>query len=92
MRPLSIMKKDEGVEEIENAQVIAFPLEPFATSSGTPDETQDDAPPDGGLTAWTCCGAVSLINGFTWGVAAVGFLTFRHIRTLISLLTLLFIM
>ncbi|KAK1067027.1 hypothetical protein LTR74_006741 [Friedmanniomyces endolithicus] len=39
-------------------------------------EAEDDArtasiedPPDGGY-GWVCCGAVALINGFTWGIAA----------------------
>ncbi|KAK4890333.1 hypothetical protein LTR27_010976 [Elasticomyces elasticus] len=31
-------------------------------------ESNED-PPDGGY-GWVCCGAVALINGFTWGIAA----------------------
>ncbi|KAI7200741.1 MFS monocarboxylate transporter-like protein [Hortaea werneckii] len=29
----------------------------------------DDAPPDGGY-GWVCCGAIGLLNAFTWGLAA----------------------
>ncbi|OQN99786.1 hypothetical protein B0A48_14556 [Cryoendolithus antarcticus] len=36
---------------------------------GAPDDPPVEPPPDGGY-GWVCCGAVSLLNGFTWGVAA----------------------
>lgn len=69
---------EEEDEETYKGKAIDFPLEQIPTTktshysqNGIPEE--DDIPPDGGLTAWTCCGAVALINGFTWGVAAVRF-------------------
>lgn len=30
---------------------------------------REEAPPDGGY-AWVCCGALAILNAFTWGVAA----------------------
>ncbi|GAB7324689.1 hypothetical protein MBLNU13_g08558t1 [Cladosporium sp. NU13] len=52
------------------AQVVEFALDPaVAVESGTYAGQVDEPPPEGGY-GWVVCGAVSLINGFTWGVAA----------------------
>ena len=54
------------------AQVVEFALDPaIAVETGTDAGQADEHPPEGGY-GWVVCGAVSLINGFTWGVAAVG--------------------
>jgi hypothetical protein len=66
------MEKRQGdittdVGRIENnAQEVDFALDP-APNGNIP---APDDPPEGGY-GWVVCGAVSLINGFTWGVAAV---------------------
>lgn len=53
------------------AQVVEFALDLALTvESGTDGGQADEPPPEGGY-GWVVCGAVSLINGFTWGVAAV---------------------
>lgn len=52
-------------------QVVEFALDPAVTvESGTDANQIDEIPPEGGYGC-VVCGAVSLINGFTWGVAAV---------------------
>jgi MFS family permease len=52
-------------------QVVEFALDPaVAVENGTDGDQIDEPPPEGGY-GWVVCGAVSLINGFTWGVAAV---------------------
>lgn len=57
------------------AQVVEFALDPaVAVESGADAGQADEPPPEGGY-GWVVCGAVSLINGFTWGVAAVGLST-----------------
>jgi hypothetical protein len=53
-------KIEKTTQEIE--------LAPNPTLNG--DRPEPDDPPEGGY-GWVVCGAVSLINGFTWGVAAV---------------------
>jgi hypothetical protein len=66
------MEKRQGdtttdVGKIENnAREIDFALDP-ALNGNIP---APGDPPEGGY-GWVVCGAVSLINGFTWGVAAV---------------------
>jgi hypothetical protein len=50
----------------KSAQEIEFALNPALYGNST----VPDDPPEGGY-GWVVCGAVSLINGFTWGVAAV---------------------
>jgi len=56
---------DAGKPE-NNAQEIELALD----STLNIDRPAPDDPPEGGY-GWVVCGAVSLINGFTWGVAAV---------------------
>lgn len=72
MRRLSLFKKQQQQqqESTQGAQVIEFALDPTVTSENAQEEAPIDDPPDGGY-GWVVCGAVSLINGFTWGVAAV---------------------
>jgi hypothetical protein len=50
----------------KTAQEIELALNPALNG----DRPEPDDPPEGGY-GWVVCGAVSLINGFTWGVAAV---------------------
>jgi hypothetical protein len=57
---------DSGVEAGSNAQTVEVALDPALNG----DRPEPDDPPEGGY-GWVVCGAVSLINGFTWGVAAV---------------------
>lgn len=76
MRRLSLFKKTPHVtQEDGDVQEVGYPLDSASTTQdcqpGTPAEEEENPPPDGGVTAWTCCLAVFLINGFTWGVAAV---------------------
>ena len=64
-------------------QVVEFALDPaVAVENGADAGHADERPPEG--YGWVVCGAVSLINGFTWGVAAVGLSTlvyaYWHIR------------
>ncbi|KAK5119258.1 hypothetical protein LTR85_007872 [Meristemomyces frigidus] len=67
MRRLSILEKhsnatsdtapstpDDGASTTEADAAVVSPTEP---------------PPDGGY-GWVCCGAVSILNCFTWGIAA----------------------
>lgn len=67
MRHLSLFTKadEANITPIEASNASNFTEGTNVT--GTP---LDDAPPDGGY-GWVCCIAVSLLNGFTWGVAAV---------------------
>jgi len=54
-------------------QVVEFALDPAVTVESGTDGSLSDEPPEGGY-GWVVCGAVALINGFTWGVAAVSLL------------------
>lgn len=69
-RPSLFKKQQQRQEETQGAQVIEFALDPTVPSENAQEEAPIDDPPDGGY-GWVVCGAVSLINGFTWGVAAV---------------------
>ena len=69
MRRPSLLKSKSTTPE--QTQVVEFALDPAViVESGTNGDQIDEAPPEGGY-GWVVCGAVSLINGFTWGVAAV---------------------
>jgi len=46
----------------------------LATEASNADVVPSDGPPDGGY-GWVCCAAVSIINCFTWGIAAVRSMT-----------------
>lgn len=88
MRRPSLFKKQQQNnqqqgEDLEGAEVIEFALDTAGTTDHAHQEEPIDAPPDGGY-GWVVCGAVSLINGFTWGVAAVS--TARSITDSTSLL------
>jgi hypothetical protein len=70
-RPSLLNKKTTNTTQAETVQVIEFALDPAVTAEDN-SNGQDplDEPPEGGY-GWVVVGAVSLINGFTWGVAAV---------------------
>jgi hypothetical protein len=68
MRRPSLLKSK--TTNTRQAQVVEFALDPAVTVESGTDEDQSDDPPEGGY-GWVVCGAVALINGFTWGVAAV---------------------
>jgi hypothetical protein len=69
MRRPSLLKSKSTTPA--QTQVVEFALDPAVTvESGTNGDQIDEPPPEGGY-GWVVCGAVSLINGFTWGVAAV---------------------
>lgn len=69
MRRPSLLKSK--TTNAEHPQVVEFALDPAVTvESGTDGDQSDEPPPEGGY-GWVVCGAVALINGFTWGVAAV---------------------
>jgi len=72
MRRPSLLKSKSTTPE--QAQVVEFALDPAVTVENGTDGNQTDEPPPEGGYGWVVCGAVSLINGFTWGVAAVRFL------------------
>jgi hypothetical protein len=70
-RPSLLKKNPTDTTQVETAQVIEFALNPPATVEHGPNgQNPPDEPPEGGY-GWVVVGAVSLINGFTWGVAAV---------------------
>jgi hypothetical protein len=62
-------------------QVVEFALDPAVTVENGTDGIQADEPPPEGGYGWVVCGAVSLINGFTWGVAAVRLYTIPHLHS-----------
>lgn len=68
MRRLSIFEK----QSIANDHTTQSTPEDFnlATEASSAVVNPTEAPPDGGY-GWVCCGAISVLNGFTWGVAAV---------------------
>jgi hypothetical protein len=65
MRRPSLLKSKSTTPE--QAQAVEFALDPAVTvENGTEGDQTDEPPPEGGY-GWVVCGAVSLINGFTWG-------------------------
>jgi hypothetical protein len=74
-RPSLFKPKTTEIPQTETGQVIEFALDPPATVEHGPNgQNPPDEPPEGGY-GWVVVGAVSLINGFTWGVAAVSLLS-----------------
>lgn len=69
-RPSLLKKKTTDTQQAGTAQVIEFALDPTTTVENGNASDHTDDPPEGGY-GWVVCGAVSLINAFTWGVAAV---------------------
>lgn len=73
MRRPSVLEKHStaDTQRLPNHRSVESALDSTSTNEhGTEDEALPDDPPEGGY-GWVVCGAVSLINGFTWGVAAV---------------------
>jgi hypothetical protein len=84
-RPSLLKKKPTDTTQAETVQVIEYALEPAVTVEDNPNgQDRLDGPPEGGY-GWVVVGAVSLINGFTWGVAAVSLYLFNHHQTKINL-------
>ena len=67
-RPSLLKSKITG--STGESQVVEFALDQSITVESGTDAGLSDDPPEGGY-GWVVCGAVALINGFTWGVAAV---------------------
>ena len=67
MRRPSLFKKKASITTVDTPPETVE----IATEAPQPDTANvpDEAPPDGGY-GWVVCGSVSLINAFTWGIAA----------------------
>lgn len=76
MTRLSILEKSHDRKDTQrspSSNVVEFALDPAITNEHSIEDgngIRSEDPPEGGY-GWVVCGAVSLINGFTWGVAAV---------------------
>lgn len=62
------MFKKDGVAT--DGTAVWTPEDESPVTGATDVVIANSEPPDGGY-GWVCCGAVSLLNGFTWGIAAV---------------------
>lgn len=68
MRRFSLFTKAE--EEATISPVESTDPSNITEGTNTTGTPLTDSPPDGGY-GWVCCGAVALLNAFTWGIAAV---------------------
>ena len=70
MRRLSLFRSDKDVDSPQHIHNVDDEiLNQVPPGAETLPDAED--PPDGGY-GWICVFAVALINGFSWGVAAVG--------------------
>ena len=75
MRSFSIFATEKSAAEQCPVSTTVFDSEQLASNTSNTNAISDDEPPDGGY-GWVVAVAVSLINAFTWGIAAVRRSTF----------------
>ena len=69
--PLGFSKESEKEAEVEaEADITDERISSEPRPQPQPVVIPEDTPPDGGY-GWVVCFAAALMNGFTWGVAAV---------------------